>query len=107
MKQTKAITRLGRQQSANGCSVHTQKACARDLAAFTQWLKLTRPSVAGENTVVTVEHSPCVRVRNQGGPVSWRGVSLEGTGGGVDCLGVAMPPTSAAISPTRDPKNPN
>ena len=33
-----ATTHFTRQLAANGCSVHTQKAYARDLAAFARWL---------------------------------------------------------------------
>jgi integrase/recombinase XerC len=38
MKLTNAMTRFERQLAANGCSVHTQKAYARDLRAFARWL---------------------------------------------------------------------
>jgi len=38
MRLSQATTHFTRQQAANGCSVHTQKAYARDLAAFARWL---------------------------------------------------------------------
>ncbi len=38
MNLTIATTHFTRQMAANGCSVHTQKAYARDLAAFARWL---------------------------------------------------------------------
>ena len=38
MKLMNAMTHFTRQLAANGCSVHTQKAYARDLAAFARWL---------------------------------------------------------------------
>ncbi len=38
MRLSQAITHFTRQMAANGCSVHTQKAYARDLAAFARWL---------------------------------------------------------------------
>ncbi len=38
MRLSQATTHFTRQLAANGCSVHTQKAYARDLAAFARWL---------------------------------------------------------------------
>ena len=38
MRLSNATTHFTRQLAANGCSVHTQKAYARDLAAFARWL---------------------------------------------------------------------
>ena len=38
MRLSQATTHFTRQLEANGCSVHTQKAYARDLAAFVRWL---------------------------------------------------------------------
>ena len=38
MRLSQAMTHFTRQLAANGCSVHTQKAYARDLLAFSQWL---------------------------------------------------------------------
>jgi integrase/recombinase XerC len=38
MRLTNAMTQFDRQLAANGCSVHTQKAHARDLGALARWL---------------------------------------------------------------------
>jgi len=38
MRLPNATTHFTRQLAANGCSVHTQKAYARDLSAFARWL---------------------------------------------------------------------
>ena len=38
MRLSNATIHFTRQLAANGCSVHTQKAYARDLAAFAHWL---------------------------------------------------------------------
>jgi len=37
MRLSEATTHFTRQLAANGCSVHTQKAYARDLGAFARW----------------------------------------------------------------------
>ena len=43
MRLSQATTRFTRQLAANGCSVHTQKAYARDLRVFTRWLGRDAP----------------------------------------------------------------